>query len=74
METMKTRDSKRDREIEMLREENGRGEEEFMETLKANELKQDREVAKLLERSERDANTIARLEKEHKQQRLRLLR
>ena len=63
METMKTRDSKRDREIEMLREENGRREEEFMETLKANELKQDREVAKLLERSERDANTIARLEK-----------
>ena len=63
METMKTRDTSRDAEIELIREENGRREEEFMETVKTNELKRDREVAELLERSERDAKMIARLEK-----------
>jgi hypothetical protein len=63
METMKTRDTSRDAEIELIREESGRREEEFMETVKTNELKRDREVAELLERSERDAKMIARLEK-----------
>ena len=63
METMKTRDTSRDTEIELIREESGRREEEFMETVKTNELKRDREVAELLERSERDAKMIARLEK-----------
>jgi len=63
METMKTRDTFRDAEIELVREESGRREEEFMETVKTNELKRDREVAELLERSERDAKMIARLEK-----------
>ena len=55
METMKTRDTSRDAEIELIREESGRREEEFMETVKTNEMKRDREVAELLERSERDA-------------------
>ena len=63
METMKTRDTSRDAEIELIREESGRREEEFMETVKTNEMKRDREVAELLERSERDAKMIARLEK-----------
>ena len=38
METMKTRDTSRDAEIELIREESGRREEEFMETVKTNEL------------------------------------
>ena len=63
METMKARDAKRDADVELLREEHRRREEEFTETMEANKVKRDQEMEELLEQRERDAQTIARLEK-----------